>query len=385
MSDHYLYEKLDILREASDKFELPDIILNGLSTKISLRSYQEAAFNNFINYYENDNLRKNKQIHSLFHMATGSGKTVIMAGLILYLYTKGYRNFLFFVNQTNVLEKTIENFTNPLSTKYLFNDVVKLLGNEIKIKKVSNFADNKLDNNINLVFTTTQKLHMDLFEAKENSLTLEDFENNKVVFISDESHHVNSMTKKPTSDEKEAAKSWEYSVVNAFLSNKDNILLEFTATCDLKDKNVQAKYLDKIVFNYPLISFRESGYTKDFQNFATDSDLWTRALMAIVMSEYRKFLFSDLGLNIKPVVMFKSQKISESEDFYNEFFHKINELSISELTDLEFSGIEALTEAIKYFKEKDEDYIIKKLENPDADGGKILAPAEGLYLYRVDY
>ena len=38
-----------------------------------------------------------------------------------------------------------------------------------------------------------------------------------------------------------------------------------------------------------------------------------------------------------------------------------------------------------YFKEKDEDYIIKKLENPDADGGKILAPAEGLYLYRVDY
>ena len=38
-----------------------------------------------------------------------------------------------------------------------------------------------------------------------------------------------------------------------------------------------------------------------------------------------------------------------------------------------------------YFKEKEEDYIIKKLETPDADGGKILAPAEGLYLYRVDY
>lgn len=365
MSDHYLYEQLDILREASDKFELPDIILNGLSKKISLRSYQEAAFNNFINYYENDNLRKNKQIHTLFHMATGSGKTVIMAGLILYLYTKGYRNFLFFVNQTNVLDKTIDNFTNPLSTKYLFNDVVKLLGNEIKIKKVSNFAENKLDNNINLVFTTTQKLHMDLFEAKENSLTLEDFENNKVVFISDESHHVNSMTKRPTSDEKEAAKSWEYSVLNAFLSNKDNILLEFTATCDLKDKNVQAKYSDKIVFNYPLISFRESGYTKDFQNFATDSDLWARALMAIIMSEYRKFLFADLGINIKPVVMFKSQKISESENFYNEFFHKINELSISDFIELEFSGIEALTEAIKYFKEKDNtlELLINSLKN----------------------
>jgi hypothetical protein len=27
-------------------------------------------------------------------MATGSGKTVMMAGLILYLYERGYQNFL---------------------------------------------------------------------------------------------------------------------------------------------------------------------------------------------------------------------------------------------------------------------------------------------------
>ena len=31
-----------------------------------------------------------------------------------------------------------------------------------------------------------------------------------------------------------------------------------------------------------------------------------------------------------------------------------------------------------YFEEKDKDYIIRKLENPDADGGKILAPAESV-------
>ncbi|WAM02202.1 hypothetical protein ONA02_06490 [Mycoplasmopsis felis] len=30
-----------------------------------------------------------------------------MVGLILYLYTKGYRKFLFFVNQINVLEKQL--------------------------------------------------------------------------------------------------------------------------------------------------------------------------------------------------------------------------------------------------------------------------------------
>ena len=38
-----------------------------------------------------------------------------------------------------------------------------------------------------------------------------------------------------------------------------------------------------------------------------------------------------------------------------------------------------------YFHERDRDYILKKLENPDADGRKILAAPEGLYLYKVDY
>lgn len=345
----FLHEEISAYNKFADPIEVPEIISKGLSPKIVLREYQEEAFRNFIINFNNS---KNKQIHNLFHMATGSGKTVIMAGLILYLYTKGYRKFLFFVNQTNVLEKTIENFTNPLSNKYLFNETLEYLGNNIKIKKVNNFSVGNLDD-IEIIFTTTQKLHIDLFEAKENSITYDDFENNKVVFISDESHHINSLTKKTTKDEAEAAKSWEYSVTNALYRNKDSMMLEFTATCDLKDANVVAKYKDKIVFNYPLISFRESGYTKDFQNFATDTDLWTRSLMALVMSEYRRFLFADLKLNIKPVIMLKSQKIAESEKFYTEFFAKIKELTTYELADLELVRINELTEAIQYFKEKD--------------------------------
>ncbi|MBB1533293.1 MULTISPECIES: DEAD/DEAH box helicase family protein [Mogibacterium] len=354
MAEQFLYEKLDVAKEVGMSIDFPEIIKSGLSKKIPLREYQIDAFTNFALYFDNDGLRKNKQVHTLFHMATGSGKTVIMAGLILYLYTKGYRKFLFFVNQTNVLEKTIDNFINPLSNKYLFNDVVEYLGKKIKVKRVENFSGNALDDDIEILFTTTQKLHMDLFEAKENSLTYDDFENNKVVFISDESHHINSLTKKPTKDEEEAAKSWEYSVTNALSRNRDSVMLEFTATCDLKDPNVLQKYKDKIIFNYPLISFRESGYTKDFQNFATDTDLWERTLMALVMSEYRRFLFADLKLNIKPVVMLKSQKIDESKSFYDEFFKKVKELTSYEIQNLEFVGIEKLTEAINYFKEKDD-------------------------------
>ncbi|MDU2116532.1 MAG: DEAD/DEAH box helicase family protein [Veillonella sp.] len=329
MEGLFLHDGISAYKTFADPIEIPEIISKGLSPKIVLREYQEEAFRNFI---INFNKNKNKQIHNLFHMATGSGKTVIMAGLILYLYTKGYRKFLFFVNQTNVLEKTIENFINPLSNKYLFNETLEYLGNNINIKRVNNFSGGNIDD-IEIIFTTTQKLHMDLFEAKENSITYDDFENNKIVFISDESHHINSLTKKPTKDEVEATKSWEYSVTNALYRNRDSMMLEFTA--------------------YPLISFRESGYTKDFQNFATDTDLWTRSLMALIMSEYRRFLFADLKLNIKPVIMLKSQKITESEKFYTEFFAKIKELTTYEIANLELVGINELTEAIQYFKDKD--------------------------------
>lgn len=364
MNEQFLYQKVDVLKEEAISIDIPEIITKGLSKKIILREYQIEAFKSFLVYYENDKLKKNKQVHTLFHMATGSGKTVIMAGLILYLYTKGYRKFLFFVNQTNILEKTIENFTNPLSSKYLFNDVIEYLGNKINIKKVDNFSDNKTED-IELLFTTIQKLHIDLFEAKENSLTYDDFENNRIVFISDESHHVNSLTKKTTKNEEESNRKWEYSVMNALIQNKNNIMLEFTATCDLKDANVNNKYKDKTVFNYSLVSFRESKYTKDFQNFATDTDLWTRTVIALVLSEYRKFLFADLKLNIKPVILLKSRKITESKSFYNNFFKKIKNLTSYELSNLESIGIDILSKAIHYFKQKDEtlEILVHSIKN----------------------
>ena len=106
----------------------------------------------------------------------------------------------------------------------MFNETLEYLGNNINIKRVNNFSGGNIDD-IEIIFTTTQKLHMDLFEAKENSITYDDFENNKIVFISDESHHINSLTKKPTKDEVEATKSWEYSVTNALYRNRDSMML----------------------------------------------------------------------------------------------------------------------------------------------------------------
>ena len=365
--ERFLYEKLDVSREIGAIKEIPNFLKQGLSKRIELREYQKEAFENFITYFENEKLNKNKQIHTLFHMATGSGKTVIMAGLILYLYEKGYRNFLFFVNQTNILEKTKDNFINVLSNKYLFNEDLNYLGEKVKINVVDNFQrDIFKNNNINICFTTIQKLHLDLFKNKENAMTGDDFENNKVVFISDESHHVNTFTKNRTKEEKEIQKSWETSIMNAFYSNKNSILLEFTATADLKDKNVEEKYRDKIIYNYPLKNFRESGYTKDFVNFSINTDTWKRTLIALILSEYRRFLFSDCGQNIKPVIMLKSKVIKESRSFYDEFFEKINKLDSSDFENLPKED-KYLRKALDYFRDKDKNKTFEFLKESIRD------------------
>ena len=107
---------------------MPSSITQNLNPAFGLRDYQKEAFASFIHYFNNDLPGKEKPAHLLFNMATGSGKTLIMAGLILYLYEKGYRNFLFFVNSTNIIEKTKDNFLNPRAAKYLFSQDTRFEG-----------------------------------------------------------------------------------------------------------------------------------------------------------------------------------------------------------------------------------------------------------------
>ena len=92
LSEEYdAYDKLDLLKDIT----IPPCIKDNL--KYDLRPYQEKAFKRYIHYVEETPEGKTtKPLHLLYNMATGSGKTLIMAGLILYLYKQGYRNFLFF-------------------------------------------------------------------------------------------------------------------------------------------------------------------------------------------------------------------------------------------------------------------------------------------------
>src|SRR5690606_13803552 len=144
-------------------------------------------------------------------MATGSGKTLIMAGLMLYLYKQGYRNFLFFVNLSNIVEKTKENFNNRSSSKYLFADEIVIDGERVTIREVDGFQDADTDS-INICFTTTQGLHMGIWAPKECGMTLDDFDDRKVVLISDEAHHLNVDTRRMSQEEELSYRSWETTV-----------------------------------------------------------------------------------------------------------------------------------------------------------------------------
>ena len=344
----FLYEKIDTLREVGVSKKLPQYVPDNLNPNFELRPYQTAAFENFITYFESDKLCQ-KPTQTLFHMATGSGKTLIMAGLMLYLYKEGYRNFLFFVNLSNIVNKTKDNFLNSLSSKYLFAEEIRIDGECVPIKEVSNFQYTD-ENAINICFTTTQGLHADMWGVKENSLSIDDFANQKVVLISDEAHHLNADTKKMNKDEEENYKSWEYTVHRIFGANRDNVLLEFTATCDIKNPLIKAEYENKIIFDYPLYKFRADRYSKEIKTLRSDLDVEDRALQALILSQYRYKVFQDYRQNVKPVVFFQSRLIKENSANMAKIIDMIQSLSGNRIKNLfEQSTSETLAEAHKYF------------------------------------
>src|SRR5699024_12690122 len=81
-NDRYLFEDLDVLHIHRGGYDVPAHVTENLSDHVQLRDYQKHALSNFFEYISNPKLSKNRQTHLLFHMATGSGKTVMMASLI---------------------------------------------------------------------------------------------------------------------------------------------------------------------------------------------------------------------------------------------------------------------------------------------------------------
>ena len=306
-------------------------VLSNINPKYKLRPYQAEAIQRFVDYYELDQFDRPLQL--LYQMATGSGKTLIMASLILYLYKKGYRNFIFFVNSSNIIEKTKDNFCNSNASKYLFAQNITIDGQRLSIAEVQHINQFN-DTDIQLYFTTIQGLHSKITNPRENSITVEDFKNNKMVFISDEAHHLNAETKKGKkldSAEYQLLNSWETTIASMVQTNAENILLEFTATANLNNPLLAAKYNSKLLYDYALKSFRADGYSKQVKLIATPLQPFTMALQAMLLSQYRKQLFASMGLNVKPVILFKSKTIKESIAFYHQFHQALTQLNAEDL------------------------------------------------------
>ncbi|MGB9753192.1 DEAD/DEAH box helicase family protein [Roseiflexus castenholzii] len=336
----FLYEQLDTLSQwGSIPKAVPPSIAQNLNPRYKLRPYQVEAFARFFHCHKNEFPGKTYPLHFLFNMATGSGKTLIMAGLILYLYEQGYRNFLFFVNSTNIIEKTKDNFLNPASIKYLFNQEIHIGNRRVRVSPVENFeAVNPLD--INICFTTIQKLHSDLTTEEENALTFEDFRKHKVVLIADEAHHMNVKTK----GNGELFESWENTVERIFGQNEDNLLLEFTATHDYVTPAMMEKYRNKVIIRYDLLQFRNDRFSKGVVIVQSDFDQSKRILQALILSQYKQEVAAKYRINLKPVILFKAQRtIAQSRQLKADFHQMIDRLTA---TNIEAIGRESDLELV---------------------------------------
>ena len=356
MLEQFLHEQLEIaFNFGIPKPEMPESITQNLNPEFELRPYQEDAYASFIHYFNNDLPGKEKPLHLLFNMATGSGKTLIMAGLILHLYEKGYRNFLFFVNSTNIIEKTKDNFRNPRSSKYLFSENIHIEGEHVEVAEVENFEGIN-EKSINICFTTIQKLHSDLTTEKENALTFEDFAKKEIVLLADEAHHINVQTRAQQLelDLKEQKPSWENTVERIFNANTNNLLLEFTATHDYENPNIVDKYRNKIIYRYDLVSFRNDRFSKDVVLVHSDLDPQSRILQALILNQYKEEVAAKNGINLKPVILFKAQRtIAQSQENKTNFHKLIEGLTADQIDKFRGSDLEIVQRAFRFFDEND--------------------------------
>ncbi|GAA7955615.1 DEAD/DEAH box helicase family protein [Helicobacter pylori] len=308
------------------EIELPTHITSNL--KKELRDYQKQAIYNYLEKRQSHPTQK----HFMFEMATGSGKTLVMAALILECCKQGYQNFIFFVNSTSILEKTRLNFTDSVSSKYLFSENININDENIEIKSINNLNESH-NGTINIYFSTIQGLFSLFTKAKENAITLEDLKDQKLVFLADEAHHLNTETKKKLNDSEASEKhNWESVVKLALEQNKDNLLLEFSATIP-NEKSVKEKYKNLKVATYTLKEFSEDKFCKNIYSLSYENkELETRFLGACVSSLYKELLAQHHNIeNFKPCILFKSERIEDSkenQERFNAFLENLSPLDL---------------------------------------------------------
>lgn len=355
-NDKTLFGVIENERKAVKKYkpellEMPEFASKNL--KYDFFEWQKSALENFLIFDRTSELDdfpdlKNKPTHLLFNMATGAGKTMMMAALILYYFEKGYRHFLFFVNQNNIVDKTENNFIDPTHAKFLFTEKILQGDTVIPIRKVETFSPHS--DGIEIKFTSIQKLYNDIHTERENQTTLADLHKLNLVMLGDEAHHLNAQTKGKkqgelelekeindrTSDAEIERKGWEHMVLELLLNKNgnpsQNVLLEFTATLP-ENAEVQQKYADKIITKFGLKEFLQKGYTKEINLVSSTLGKKERVLHALLFAWYRHKIALKYGIaNFKPVMLFRSKTIDESKADYLAFLNWVENMQADDFS-----------------------------------------------------
>ncbi|WP_260254813.1 DEAD/DEAH box helicase family protein, partial [Neisseria meningitidis] len=337
--------------EQTDFFALPEFVERNL--KYPFFEWQKSALENFVIFDRASKLKdfpdiKNRPTHLLFNMATGAGKTMMMAALILYYFEKGYRHFLFFVNQNNIVDKTENNFIDPAHSKFLFTEKILQGDQVIPIHKVETFSPHS--DGIEIKFTSIQKLYNDIHTERENQTTLADLHELNLVMLGDEAHHLNAQTKGKKQGELDLEvelkanagdaeferKGWEHMVLELLLNKNgnpgQNVLLEFTATPPEK-ADVQQKYADKIITKFGLKEFLQKGYTKEINLVSSTLSKKERVLHALLFAWYRHQIALKYGIaNFKPVMLFRSKTVDESKADYLAFLNWVENVQADDFS-----------------------------------------------------
>lgn len=359
--DKYLWETLP---EKAYRLRLPFPEIHNYITdniRFELYKWQEEALINFLIHEQVKKVEESiNPTHLLFNMATGTGKTLLMAALILYYYKQGYRHFIFFVNQNNIVGKTEDNLTDSSHNKYLYKKTIVIDEKTVNIQKVDNFSDGT--NDIQILFTSIHKLHNAVYTVKEDSIFLEDLQKQDLIMLGDEAHHLNASTKKANgqtelnlkaelmgnASQADIERSWEHTVIELILNKgkkiqdetNNNALLEFTATVPTV-KEVVEKYIDKTIYKFDLKDFLKAGYTKEINLVSSSFDKKKRIMQALMFNWYRHKIAVENGLvNFKPVILFRSKfidkaKKNNSEEDYKYFLDIIKNLSAADFNFLD--------------------------------------------------
>lgn len=100
----------------------------------------------------------------------------------------------------------------------------------------------------------------------------------------------------------------------------------------MENKNVYEKYKDKVLYRYALDRFIQDKYSKNVKRIQSSNTDVDNMMNVVLLSEFRRrYALEEHGAYIKPVIMFKSQRIDASNEAHKQFNELIDTLTVESL------------------------------------------------------